>query len=387
MAKQTINIGSGELTGDGESLRSAFDKINDNFNELYLKDTSDFDGQFSSLTGTPTTLAGYGITDAYTQAQVDAAIATVTAGHFDGDYNSLTNLPTLFDGQYSSLTGTPTIPADVSDLTDTTNLLVHFDGDYNSLTNQPTIPADVSDLTDTTNLLVHFDGELNSLTNSPLTFTPEDIGGGTPSELSINAQVVDFGTGNTIDLQNNTVNFTGATITGTSFLTSYTETDPVVGAITGIVKADGAGNISAAVAGTDYLTSVAFADLTSTPTTLSGYGITDALALAGGSMTGNIDLGSNNITNGGTITARMVGWATDNVNVYFRFEKAAHPDVEPSYQTANIPLKRLSQSDSPVVTIDIPSQGDKTFGNFLMYIVEEGQRVLVESVVVTPKAE
>jgi hypothetical protein len=91
--------------------------------------------------------------------------------------------------------------------------------------------------------------------------------------------------------------------------------------------------------------------------------------------------------NGGTITARMVGWGTDNVNVYFRFEKAAHPDVEPSYQTANIPLKRLSQSDSPVVTIDIPSQGDKTFGNFLMYIVEEGQRVLVESVVVTPKAE
>ena len=63
MAKQIINIGSGELTGDGESLRSAFDKINDNFGELYLKDTSDFDGAFSSLTGTPTTLAGYGITD------------------------------------------------------------------------------------------------------------------------------------------------------------------------------------------------------------------------------------------------------------------------------------------------------------------------------------
>jgi hypothetical protein len=31
-----------------------------------------------------------------------------------------------------------------------------FDGDYNSLTNQPTIPADVSDLTDTTSLLVHY---------------------------------------------------------------------------------------------------------------------------------------------------------------------------------------------------------------------------------------
>jgi len=39
------------------------------------------------------------------------------------------------------------------------------------------------------------------------------------------------------------------------YLTSYTETDPVVGAVTGLVKADGAGNISAAVAGTDYLAS------------------------------------------------------------------------------------------------------------------------------------
>ena len=45
------------------------------------------------------------------------------------------------------------------------------------------------------------------------------------------------------------------------YLTSYTETDPVVGAITGIVKADGAGNISAAVAGTDYLASETFTSL------------------------------------------------------------------------------------------------------------------------------
>jgi len=46
-----------------------------------------------------------------------------------------------------------------------------------------------------------------------------------------------------------------AAVAGTDYLASYTETDPVVGAVTGIVKADGAGNISAAVAGTDYLAS------------------------------------------------------------------------------------------------------------------------------------
>ncbi len=37
------------------------------------------------------------------------------------------------------------------------------------------------------------------------------------------------------------------------YLTSYTETDPVVGAVSGLVKSNGAGSISAALAGTDYL--------------------------------------------------------------------------------------------------------------------------------------
>jgi len=59
-----------------------------------------FDGQWSSLTGTPTTISGYGITDA-----------------FDGAFSSLSGTPTTisgygitdaFDGQYSSLTGAPT---------------------------------------------------------------------------------------------------------------------------------------------------------------------------------------------------------------------------------------------------------------------------------------
>jgi|694.fasta_scaffold44658_3 hypothetical protein len=36
MAKQTINIGTGETSGDGESLRSAFQKVNSNFDELYI---------------------------------------------------------------------------------------------------------------------------------------------------------------------------------------------------------------------------------------------------------------------------------------------------------------------------------------------------------------
>ena len=44
------------------------------------------------------------------------------------------------------------------------------------------------------------------------------------------------------------------TVDSSTYLTSYTETDPVVGAVNGIVKANGSGTISAASAGTDYLT-------------------------------------------------------------------------------------------------------------------------------------
>ena len=38
MAKQTINIGSSANDGTGDPLRTAFDKINDNFTELYGAD-------------------------------------------------------------------------------------------------------------------------------------------------------------------------------------------------------------------------------------------------------------------------------------------------------------------------------------------------------------
>jgi hypothetical protein len=57
MAKQTINLGTGELTGDGESIRSAFDKVNDNFDEIYARDvntdaqTLSIDGNTISITG------------------------------------------------------------------------------------------------------------------------------------------------------------------------------------------------------------------------------------------------------------------------------------------------------------------------------------------------
>ena len=132
MAQQNINIGSSANKGDGDPLRTAFTKINSNFTELYGKvivlegggvaiqrDTQGsifgddstllvdavnslipssvlsgnlpaLDGSaltnltipaqtFASLTSKPTTLAGYGITDAATSAQGTLAASALQA--------------------------------------------------------------------------------------------------------------------------------------------------------------------------------------------------------------------------------------------------------------------------------------------------------------------
>ena len=49
MAKQTVNIGTTVNDGTGDDLRTSFDKINDNFNELYA----------TGSPGNPTQLTSY----------------------------------------------------------------------------------------------------------------------------------------------------------------------------------------------------------------------------------------------------------------------------------------------------------------------------------------
>ena len=49
MAKKTINIGTSANKGNGDPLRTAFDKINSNFNELYAASTLDPENTASNL--------------------------------------------------------------------------------------------------------------------------------------------------------------------------------------------------------------------------------------------------------------------------------------------------------------------------------------------------
>ena len=79
-------------------------------------------------------------------ARIDPVLATVAS---TGDYDDLSNKPSLFDGVYASLSGRPTL----------------FNGDYNSLSNRPSLfNGDYNSLSNRPSL---FNGDYNSLSNRP----------------------------------------------------------------------------------------------------------------------------------------------------------------------------------------------------------------------------
>ena len=148
----TLTIGEG-------TTRDVFSSIDWGNGEYYLKVEVDPEGginyvmnQTSQLLSVPYALYAGNATvnlSVIGQSYLTVSGSQITANKIDastdveglstvavsGDYNDLTNFPTLFDGDYANLTNKPTL----------------FDGDYTSLTNTPTL----------------FDGDYASLTNKP----------------------------------------------------------------------------------------------------------------------------------------------------------------------------------------------------------------------------
>lgn len=52
MAQRTLNLGTSPNKGDGDPLRTAFGKINDNFRELYVGPSQYTQSEIDSLTPT-----------------------------------------------------------------------------------------------------------------------------------------------------------------------------------------------------------------------------------------------------------------------------------------------------------------------------------------------
>ena len=120
--------------------------------------------------------------------------------------------------------------------------------------------------------------------NGVFTFTPPDIVGQARPGFSVGPANNPLQVG-AISYASTSGVFTYTPPDLSSYLTSYTETDPVVGAVNGIVKANGSGTISAATAGTDYLTPTGNG---SGLTNLSAGNLTGALPAIDGSALTNL---------------------------------------------------------------------------------------------------
>lgn len=111
-----------------------------------------FDGTWASLLGKPV-LATVSTSGSYNDLLNKPAL-------FSGSYSDLTNKPVLFDGTWSSLSGKPTTIAEYG-ITDA------FNGDYNNLFNKPLLFS--GSYTDLSNKPSLFSGNFSDLTGKPTT--------------------------------------------------------------------------------------------------------------------------------------------------------------------------------------------------------------------------
>jgi len=181
--------------GSGSSLTGVITSLTGYATTAYVNSVvsglSTFSGNYNDLTNKPTIPSIVGLAS---EGYVDAAINEVSS--FSGDYNDLTNKPTIpsivglasegyvnnsivgfitsgsltgyatqgyvnsvvagiatFSGDYNDLTNKPTIPSIVGLASEgyvdaAVSGVSTFSGDYNDLTNKPTIPVSLTDLSD-----------------------------------------------------------------------------------------------------------------------------------------------------------------------------------------------------------------------------------------------
>ena len=235
---------------------------------------------FSSLTGKPTTLTGYGITDAYTSAQVDSAISAATPS-----FSTLAGLPTTLSGYGITdavSTAALALKAPLSNPTFSTNLTL-------SATSNPYIRARATDGSsvgfaayggsvhapsfagddNAANLQMYID----TANSQAIIGVQTDGWGYTPCTLKFYnanhlAQTIDASGNVVFPIKVTVPTPTSATDAATKAYVDSAAATPAFSAITGKPTTLSGYGITDGIP--------AFSAITGKPTTLSGYGITDA---------------------------------------------------------------------------------------------------------------
>jgi hypothetical protein len=93
----------------------------------------------------------------------------------------------------------------------------------------------------------------------------------------------------------------------------------------------------------------------------------------------NTDVYPFTFSNEGTIT--FSASAAEDTNIYFRFERLPHPDVEPSF---NLDPVLISGAEEREYTVTVPAQdAANTYESFSLYVVELDSPVIIKDIVVT----
>ena len=107
MAKQTVNLGTSANKGDGDPLRTAFDKVNDNFTELYPRVEALEDGNVTtdvvgSIFGDDSTLLVDGVNNLIPASVISGTLSNNTTGNADTAttvaWTGVTSTPTTLAG-------------------------------------------------------------------------------------------------------------------------------------------------------------------------------------------------------------------------------------------------------------------------------------------------
>jgi len=287
---------------------------------------------FSSITSKPTTLSGYGITDAVsssllgansgvatlgsdgklTTAQVPAAL--VGALQYQGVWNASTNTPTLVSGtgtkgQYYKVSVAGTTAIDSISTWQVGDLIVFNGTTWDSVDSLGSEVTSVFGRVGSVTLTqADVTGVLGaaSITNTMLAngavanLSGTNTGDETAATIKTKLGITTLSGSNTGD---QTITLTGdATGTGTgSFAVTLANSGVTAGTVNSSatsvtpITVDAKGRVTGT--GTAVTITPAFSSITGKPTTLSGYGITDAAPLASPTFTGTVS----------GITAAMVG--------------------------------------------------------------------------------
>lgn len=168
MTKLVINIGTQNNDGTGDPLRTAFNKVNSNFTEVYsfLSEKAVYPsqvnraGKYLRTDGANVTFEGIDYNDVTNKPSIPSA-------QVNTDWNATTGISAILNRPSLSLVATTGRYADLVDAPPA------FSGSYNDLTNKPFI----------------FSGNYNDLSNKPTFTTSQLINGSHAVSLDTDGNV------------------------------------------------------------------------------------------------------------------------------------------------------------------------------------------------------